>query len=281
MASLTDSRTQSTSSAPLPATDELLLSLIEQMKQSDSKISAFIDNQQRINDDITRSDLRISAFIESQQRTNDVINSKLDQINSLSETVASNTQRISSLELENAALKRELQDLKATHLGRQDCNDNEIIVSGLPEPLSVGPSVAALNMLAVLDASSISPHVLNVRAVRKSPPGSSSSQTNAATGNSLIITVTSSTVRDLIISKKRTKGTIRQGEICGNDSKSFVYINEMLSKDSYELLQQTKRVAKERSYRYVWVKGGRIHVRHSDGKPVIRIDSHADLDKLV
>ncbi|XP_024874369.1 uncharacterized protein LOC112456197, partial [Temnothorax curvispinosus] len=225
MASSADSRTQS---APPPATNELLLSLIEQMKLSDSKIS---------------------AFIESQQRTNEVINSKLDLINSLSETVANNTQRISSLELENAALKRELHELKTTRLDRQDDNASEIIVSGLPEPLSVAPSAVARNVLVALGAPDISPHILNVRAVRRSLPDSASTPSSASVvKNSLIITVTSNSVRDLIISKKRAKGVLRQGEVCGNDSKTVVHINELLSKDCYELLQQTKRLARERAF---------------------------------
>ena len=72
-----------------------------------------------------------------------------------------------------------------------------------------------------------------------------------------------------------------QREVCGNDSDRNVYVNELLPKELYELLKLTKRVAKDRSYKYVWVRGGCINVRHSDGKPVIQVNSKADLDRLV
>ena len=98
---------------------------------------------------------------------------------------------------------------------------------------------------------------------------------------SIIVTLTSRAARDTVITKKRVRRVLLQRDICGNDSDRGVYVNELLPKNTYELLKITKSIAKEKSYKYVWVRDGHIRVRRSDGEPIVHIDSETDLDRLI
>ncbi|XP_036150573.1 uncharacterized protein LOC118648347 [Monomorium pharaonis] len=248
------------------ATNRLLRQLIDQLKQSEA---------------------RFSAFAEEQRRTNSVLNDKLNYLNSLACSVERNGQRIDALEQQCAALESAVRDFKG------DCKlslpascsptEDALILSGVPAAMSISPSECARNIFTALGIPDLSCHILKVRSVTRrnqsgavrDPPGPISST------KSLIITVASSAVRDLVIAKKRERGTLTQREICCNDSSRSVHVNELLPRDTYELLQKTKQVAKANSYTYVWVKNGRIHVRHSDGKPIIYINSESDLGGLI
>ncbi|XP_022830959.1 uncharacterized protein LOC111359599 [Spodoptera litura] len=59
-----------------------------------------------------------------------------------------------------------------------------------------------------------------------------------------------------------------------------IFVNDHLNSGSKKLLNKTRLLAKERDFRYVWVKHSKIHVRRQDGSPVIIISSERDLNKL-
>ncbi|XP_024885090.1 uncharacterized protein LOC112463127 [Temnothorax curvispinosus] len=246
--------------AALDSTNELLRGLIEQVKATDAKISAFID---------------------CQQRTNEELNDKLNCLNRLTDTVAENSQRIAQLELDNANLVREIRDLKSARSTHDAHLSNELIISGLPSTTSVTPAKLSENVLAALNVPHLACHVLGVRMVSR-PPSATQGRSKATTASSsMIVTLASSTVCDVIISKKREKGALKQRDICDAGSDRHVYVNVLLPKYTYDLLQRVKRIAAENSYKFVWVKNGHICVRSSDGQPIIRINSDADLAKLV
>lgn len=59
-----------------------------------------------------------------------------------------------------------------------------------------------------------------------------------------------------------------------------VYINENLTRLQRWLFWNTKDCAREMSYKYVWMKNGKIFVRKRDGAAAIRIDDESDLNKI-
>lgn len=63
-------------------------------------------------------------------------------------------------------------------------------------------------------------------------------------------------------------------------SSAKVFINEHLSPENKLLLAKTKESARNKGYKYVWSRDGRIFVRKEDGVKCRRIDSVADIDKL-
>ncbi|CAG5054824.1 unnamed protein product [Parnassius apollo] len=69
-------------------------------------------------------------------------------------------------------------------------------------------------------------------------------------------------------------------EDIGLKGNTRIYINDHLSYSKKMLLNKTKTAAKEKNYKYVWVKHGKIFVRKIDTSQVYNIKSESDLVKL-
>lgn len=59
-----------------------------------------------------------------------------------------------------------------------------------------------------------------------------------------------------------------------------IYINENLTKLLKSLFWSTRTRAKEKQYKFVWVRNGKIFVRQKEGASVIRVESEKDLSKI-
>ncbi|XP_024879527.1 uncharacterized protein LOC112459578 [Temnothorax curvispinosus] len=272
MATPTDMKSQST--------DALFLSIMSKIEESDKKMTALMEDQRSKTEE---SNNKLTAFIEDQREINREINDKLSKLNCIVETVAHNSQRITKLEQASSTQARDIQALKTAQPIAHTEEENKLIISGLPEALSITPTELVNNIFSALDSRNLSSHVIDVRSMkRRLQSGATPSRSsNAGSLGSIVVTLSSGAVRDAIIAKKRAKRVLKQRDVCGNDSDRNLYVNEMLLKATYDLLQHAKRVAKEKSYKYVWIKQGRICVRSSDSTPIIYIDSMENLTDLV
>lgn len=59
-----------------------------------------------------------------------------------------------------------------------------------------------------------------------------------------------------------------------------IYVNENLTKTLKNLFWNTKNAAREKNYKFVWVRNGKIFIKEKDGSPVIRIENENDLKKI-
>lgn len=62
---------------------------------------------------------------------------------------------------------------------------------------------------------------------------------------------------------------------------NFIYFNDHLTSFNKSLLLSAKKIAKEKNFKYVWVKNCSIMVRRNDSSPVIHIIRNSDLKKIV
>ncbi|XP_071577021.1 uncharacterized protein [Temnothorax nylanderi] len=231
---------------------------------------------------------RLTEFMESQQRTNIEITDKLNDLNRIADTVSQNSKRIIELEQTVSALEREVGELRNSKSAQsvsttEKSVDNELVISGVPAALPITPTELVQNVFDVLNIKDLSCHVLNVRSmVRKSHAAVSRDRPPRTdeTG-SIAVTLSSSAVQHEVLSRVRARRGLKQNEVCANNCNRYIYVNEMLSRATYDLLQLTRRAAKDRSYKFVWMRRGRICVRLSEGEPIINIDSEPDLAKLV
>lgn len=60
-----------------------------------------------------------------------------------------------------------------------------------------------------------------------------------------------------------------------------MFLNENLTRANRELFWQARAKGKEKNYKFVWVKSGRIFARRSEGAPPVKILHASDLDKIV
>ncbi|KAG8246213.1 hypothetical protein J6590_089497 [Homalodisca vitripennis] len=64
------------------------------------------------------------------------------------------------------------------------------------------------------------------------------------------------------------------------NSSEKIFINEHLSPENKQLLARAKESARDKNYKYVWSRDGKIFMRKENGGKCKKIDSFDDLDTL-
>ncbi|CAG9094144.1 unnamed protein product, partial [Plutella xylostella] len=109
---------------------------------------------------------------------------------------------------------------------------------------------------------------------------------NSDRPRNILVTLSSPRQRDLVISAALRYNKAHPNEklnsvnagIIGQSSR--IYVNEHLSSDSKKLHASARAFAKEKSYKYVWVRFGRIFVRKADDCDAIQIRNLECIKKL-
>lgn len=103
----------------------------------------------------------------------------------------------------------------------------------------------------------------------------------------VLVTLPSERHRDAIISavKRYNKGNpkdlLNSGHMGIAGDRKLIFVGEHLSKQCKDLHAAARRLAKEKCYKYTWVKFGRVYVRKDDTSPAIYIKDMLSLDKSV
>lgn len=95
----------------------------------------------------------------------------------------------------------------------------------------------------------------------------------------IIVQFLSRRIRDQIIDGKQ-KNSATQDDAIKNGKTERIFVNENLSPENKEILYETKKVAKEKQYKFVWTRNGKILVRENEQGKVIQIKNVKDLQKL-
>jgi hypothetical protein len=85
--------------------------------------------------------------------------------------------------------------------------------------------------------------------------------------------------RQKLIEKRKVKRTLNTGHIGYSDS-TPIYINESLTYIRRKLLATAREMRKEKGYRFIWIKEGKIFVRKEENSPVIVLTRNEDIAKL-
>lgn len=86
--------------------------------------------------------------------------------------------------------------------------------------------------------------------------------------------------KELLVSKRRDKKRDFSTRHIGLSVDKPIFVNKSLSPVRRRLLGLAREVKKTRGVKYLWLRGGNILMRKTDGSPAIEIRSEADLDKL-
>lgn len=95
----------------------------------------------------------------------------------------------------------------------------------------------------------------------------------------IIVQFTNRMKRDAVLKKARAK-KLKSTNFVSNVPETFVYVNEHLTPYYKKLLFEAKRIKKEKSYLYVWVRGSKIFAKKDVNSQVIRLESFRDLGKM-
>lgn len=82
-----------------------------------------------------------------------------------------------------------------------------------------------------------------------------------------------------ILRKRRIKRNLSTRHM-GMPSDHLVYVSESLCPAKRLLYSRARAVRREKGYKYLWLRGGRILARKEESAPVVVINCLADLDKL-
>lgn len=90
-------------------------------------------------------------------------------------------------------------------------------------------------------------------------------------------------VKEDFIAAARTisKETHMTPTVLGLQGNHRIFVNDHLTTRNKILLSNTKKAAKEKGFRYVWVKHAKIFMRRDDLSPIITIKTERDLSKVV
>lgn len=69
-------------------------------------------------------------------------------------------------------------------------------------------------------------------------------------------------------------------ELCKDDELPQIFLCENLTKQNRDLFWAARANAKEKGYKFVWVKSGRIYLRKKEGDPAVRVMHCSDLAQL-
>lgn len=189
--------------------------------------------------------------------------------------------KIKVLEMENAKLSKELLvvggRLNNLEKSSRSCN---LEIQSVPEGRQENLLTLLKNLCCVIGADISDKDICSVRRVAKMNPSTNRPR-------NILVTLTSERQRNEIISAFKSYNKTRKPEYFNSmhlgipGEKNKIYVVEHLSPETKELYAVTRRTAREQSYKYVWVKYGRIYVRKTDDCAPIHITDKNCLVKLI
>lgn len=96
----------------------------------------------------------------------------------------------------------------------------------------------------------------------------------------IIVSFLNRYIKEDFVAAARACKTLSTLDLGFQGTSTRVYVNDHLNAHSKTLLNKTKLLAKQNSYKYVWVKHGKIHIRKNDTSKSFVITKDNDLNKL-
>jgi hypothetical protein len=85
--------------------------------------------------------------------------------------------------------------------------------------------------------------------------------------------------KEAFLQKRRVKRDLCLRHL-GQASDAPIYLNESLSLERRKLLAAARKTSKEKNYKFVWVRNGKIFARRDEKSAVIHIDSMSDVERM-
>lgn len=189
--------------------------------------------------------------------------------------------KIKSLETENIKITKDLLIVSGRLRNLEKCSRScNVEIQSVPE----GKQENLLNVMKKLcyeiGANLVEKDICSVRRVAKMNP-------SAKRPRNILVTLASERQRDDIITAFKRYNKLHSPDFLNSmhlditGEKHKIYVVEHLPPETKELYAVTRRTAKERSYKYVWVKYGRIYVRKDDDCTPIHISDKNCLVQLI
>ncbi|XP_046666370.1 uncharacterized protein LOC124358119 [Homalodisca vitripennis] len=180
---------------------------------------------------------------------------------------------IEALTTENSQLKKKVKELE-TRLEdiEQYSRSNCIEIQGIPlEPaenvLNIVKDVGRALDFDISDTMVDACHRLGVQKTGDKPPG-------------IIVKFVRRMDKESFIQRRRVKTTLSTRHI-GRKDDCPIYVNESLSPARRRLHALARKFQREKNYKFLWVRNGKIFMRKEDKAPVKVISSEEDLQRYL
>ncbi|XP_045450021.1 uncharacterized protein LOC123658719 [Melitaea cinxia] len=185
------------------------------------------------------------------------------------------------LEIENVVLKGKVHDLEARLAQvEQDARQNNLEIHCLPEHKQENLINTVFQLARVVSSPLTDGDILSCNRVQKFNP-------NSKTPRTVICRIPSKLKRDNLLAavlsynKANPKQKLNTKLLGFGDAESPVYVSEHLSPTNKSLHAAARIRAKEKLYKFVWVRNGKIFVRKNESAPALVITRMDALKKLV
>ena len=169
--------------------------------------------------------------------------------------------------------KRQMEDLQSQiHEIEQYLRVNNIEIVGLPAPIVRDGETDETVIVSALNSLVGLPKPIRPEDIDISHPLKSQRRDNKPVH--VVRFISRKTKYDVLTAKKAEAN--RQFKFRNND----VYVNEHLNKKNRSLFAAAQERKRTLNFKYVWTKGGVVHMRKSDESDVIVINSAEDIQKL-
>lgn len=201
-----------------------------------------------------------------------------DRLSQVEDQMACNESLPTNLLEENVTLRTQLETLTSKFddldQASRSCN---VEIQNIPE--KKGENLVQLS-LAIGKLLCVDLKDCDIRSVHRIAPGLATDRPK-----NIIMQLTTRRQRDELIAAARARRSLTTEQLFGVSGipgvSSRFFIAEHLTLKNKILFSKARQIAKEKNYKFVWVKNSCIFVRKSEESKVIQLRSKNDLEKLI
>ncbi|XP_050357852.1 uncharacterized protein LOC126778408 [Nymphalis io] len=195
-------------------------------------------------------------------------------------------ERLSSLEQQKAGSSLNRDDIShevVTQLRselndrEQECFSNDLEISGLAE--KSGENVIQIVTLVAKKIGVNLQDVDIVSAQRSGPRRDTLSSGEQPRPRPITVRLTRRALRDDMLRAARVRRGADSSSVIDGEPRRF-YVNERLTKLNKFIFFKAKEEGRNKGWKYIWTKGGRIYVRRTFDAPVHRVRGEGDIKKI-
>lgn len=262
--------TRNESPERVPVTQENIRDILQEVLPGILKNSI----KELVSQQLREINCQISSFSDS-------LNFFNGQFEHLKTAIEERNGTVDKLQKENDVLKTIVSDLSARLcVVEQNMRDNNIEINGVPEHKTENLTSTLQQLARTVGTSIEDGDILHVTRVAKLNKDSDRPR-------AVIAKLRSTRQRDTILAavaqfnKKNPEDKLSSHHLGVGGPRAPVFVSEHLTPANKQLHAATRKYAKEQSYKFVWVRNGRIYVRKNETCQSLVIRNHDSLRNLV
>ncbi|CAK1586902.1 unnamed protein product [Parnassius mnemosyne] len=252
-------------------------------KKLNNYLSDFVESFRKSLKDDVKNLVQAEMYSMVQQLKHDftvTTNFICDEQSSLKQEIENKSHIIKHLESETLRFQKEINVLtnRLTSIEKISRNKN-LEIQLVPESRNENPMILFRNLCKTVDLQIDDENIHSCRRVAKY-------ETSSNRPRNIIVTLINPRLRDQVLSacyrynKAHKDNPLNTNDIGLHCEKRKMYVTEHLSPECKALHAAARKFAKEKKYKYVWVKYGRIYIRKEDTAACIHIRNMDCLKKL-